>query len=480
MSSTFSKHHPLYADSSRRLFLKRTGLGSACALASPWLAGGIIAPAWATADQTGRGLVDPNLSEEDMFFNLMREGTLKVLDLIPYVGGILSGIGSLIVPRHGETIAQRWQKIIDSINSVVDTKITEAIRSLIAAELEGLSDLAHKYILFTDSQATQDLRTLSIAQEDHFAATMPKFRIKGYEKPLINMYVIAANMHLALLRDMVVKGKELGLQDKSIKIYQDILSECIQTYGKHVDDTIKSILSDVADRNPEAAFVYNEPLASVLKAKAQYQLTSLDIRAIWPYMDTKKYPGKVQALLQREIFSPLCGSYFDKKIPVPRELENFPVPRGTLASMQVRNYQYIDGITSYFIGGHPSEDYEENIGGDGGRKESYFTGEDTTGVICEYNNAVAALTFVRKDGSKSSRFGDVLGGRHLTVEHFGYPGHRLSSVHGFGTAKGYGNVLSGCVFGFQLINQSARSLSPGLVRKFTESAPRRLLPMLLE
>ncbi|BDU19337.1 hypothetical protein DYGSA30_07940 [Dyella sp. GSA-30] len=415
-------------------------------------------------------------SSDELFFSILRQVSLKAVSLIPYVGGILSTIGALVIPGPEETPEQRWKRIIDSINSIVDTKITEAIYSLIASDLKGMTDLSADYIVLTERRAQEDLKTFSISCESTFTAMMPRFATKGHEKSLINMYTIAANMHLGLLRDLVTTGKMLGFEEKTIDLYRKKLSERAIIYGDHVDRTVESILTDVANKNPETKDKRNEPLASVLKTKAQYQLTALDIRAIWPYMDAAMYPDKVEVRLDREIFSPLCGSYFDKKVPVPRRMGNVAVPKAPLSLLEIRHYEFIDGMTLNY---GPAQ--KESIGGNGGMRNFQWNEKiPIVNVICEYANAIAAVTFIRTDGSTTPRYGDRSGTKLLTKFRAGYPGHKLSSIRGFGTATGYGNVLSGCVFGFQLIKQTGSNLSMSAIRKLAESAPPSLLPMYLE
>ncbi len=206
-------------------------------------------------------------------------------------------------------------------------------------------------------------------------------------------------------------------------------------------------------------------------------MTALDIRSMWPYFDPIEYPNKVDVRLGREIFSPLYGSHFDKTRPVPSSLGNLAEPTGKISSIKVRHYQFIDGMTITYEGSSSPV----KIGGNGGKEDEIYLGDDSIRtVVCEYANAIAALNFITVKNGPIGRMGDYGGGKHLIEAVISYPEHILSSIHGFGTAPGYGNVLSGCVFGFQLVNKTRKDLSLGTIRKLAENAPARFLPMLLE
>ncbi len=260
MKTVMSKEAMPHLDPSRRLFLKRTSIGSACALASPLLASGIIAPAWARDELFRNSMREVAVQDEnDLFFDLLRQASLASLSLIPYVGGVLGGIGGLLIPARGETPEQTWRRIIESINQIVDTKITEAVRALVESDLQGMTDLTKDYIKHIDAGDAVRLAQLSLDYDAIFTSMMPRFATKGQEKPLINLYTIAANMHLGLLRDICLKGGELGLAEKTLRIYREKLAERIASYGVHVDRTVDSHLSDVAKQNPETRFNRNEP-----------------------------------------------------------------------------------------------------------------------------------------------------------------------------------------------------------------------------
>jgi len=70
--------------------------------------------------------------------------------------------------------------------------------------------------------------------------------------------------------------------------------------------------------------------------------------------------------------------------------------------------------------------------------------------------AVDTVALEYGDGSRSEQVGGDRGYPDpRPATRLAFPGHHLSSVIGFGTAAGYGGVLSGCMFGFQLDEPTA-------------------------
>lgn len=93
-------------------------------------------------------------------------------------------------------------------------------------------------------------------------------------------------------------------------------------------------------------------------------------------------------------------------------------------------------------------------------------------VLVRYGYAVNMLALEFGDGSRSMPVGSDWYEHQHPYTRLGFADHHLSSVLGFGTASGYGGVLSGCMFGFQLDDPCGRQpLDPILRSRLRQLSP---------
>lgn len=467
------------ANSQRRQFLRMTTLGAACALSAPVLASPLLRNL-DTWDHSAFSGVVPDISDDVLKY--LRDLVLWGLGQVPELGGIFSSIAAMFIPVPGKTPEQMWEEYVAQINALIDEKISEAIFNLVSRHLVGLSDLAKQY---SDVVATGDkaeILRISTSLTVAFGTTVPEFQTKGQELPLVPLFAQAVTMELSLYRDLVLKGKELGLSDAVIAVYESALSRKISIYTTYVTNLIDNQLTKVANANPQiGGYPRNQPLAAVLNAKSQYQIVALDAVNLWQFFDTRKYPGAVSAKIDREVFSILAGSYFDGKFPCPDRLPDVTPPQSLINHIQVRAYEFVDGMTLRYEGGGPGGQSEIVIGGMGGAKtEMPITADNyIERVECGYALAVSSLRFHFKDGSVTPWLGDLSGQPGLQYLDASFKDHMLSSVRGFGKAEGYGGVLSGAVFGFQLVDQTAKPPTVELLQRISHATPPRLLDQMM-
>lgn len=422
----------------------------------------------------------PYISDDVLKY--LRDLVLWGLGMVPEIGGILSKIAGLFIPVPGKTPEQMWKEFVAQINELIDHKISEAVFNLVSQHLIGLTNLAKQY---SDIVATGDkaeiLRTSS-SMISVFSALVPEFQTKDHELSLVPLFTQAAMLELSLYRDLVLKGKELGLGDAVVALYRTTLSNKISVYSDYVTRLVDTQLKKVAAANPQiGGFPRNQPLAAVLEAQAQYQLVALDAVNLWQYYDAQKYPAEVQARIDREVFSIMVGSYFDAKVPCPDRLPYVSPPQGEILNLQIRAYEFIDGFTLGYHGLGPGGAQEVVLGGMGGEKSNLGITPQTriTKVECGYSLAVTKVRFHDVRGHTSPWFGDRSGQTGLDYMEASFPDHMLSSIRGFGKAEGYGGVLSGAVFGFQLIDQTAKPPSAALIERVSHAASPRMLEQML-
>lgn len=417
-----------------------------------------------------------DIGDANWWWDAFRDLTLVGLGSVPGAGGILSFFGGLFIPANPfDNQDKVWKEFIDAINRIVDQKIDDAIYLQVQASLTGFTRATGLFLSALDSGDAQHIRSVIDAMNVAFSTSIAGFMLKGHEGRLLPLFVPVANLHLGLLRQAVQQGRQRGFPPAVIQDYQQQLQASIIDYGKYYDDVVLLQLQAVAKAHPhDSEDNRNQPLAAVYTLRSQLQASLGDVRDCWAYFDTARYPDAVQVRLDRELFTMLIGSYYDDTVPVPMMVDLPPPPTGPIWRLTLQGHDLVDGLTlGYGDGFGPRGVDEVHVGGGGGDYRYYvdvIKRGNIRAVLVRYGYALNTLSVEFGDGSSSDEVGNDYYRRPVTRLEF--PGHHLSSVIGFGTASGYGGVLSGCMFGFQLDNQSA----PGALDPWVRGRLQRVWP----
>lgn len=422
--------------------------------------------------------------DADWWWAAFRAVTLKALAAVPDVGGILSFFGGLFIPTHVfESDDAQWRKYIEAVNQIVDDKIDDAIYLEVQASLTGFTRTTRLFLSALQTGDSEHIRDVIDAMNVAFTESMQGFMLKGHEARLLPLFVPVANLHLGLLRQAVQQGRKGGFPPAVVLDYQNQLQGNINDYGRYYDDVVELQLQAAAKAHPhDDAGDRNQPLAAVYTLRSSLQASLGDVRDCWAYFDTSKHPDAVQVRLDRELFSMLIGSYYDDTLPVPARLDLPPPPTGPIRSATLQGYVFVDGMTLTYTNGQGPRGIDAvHVGGSGGiasRYDDVVERGHVRAVLAKYGYAVDSVALEFGDGTRSEAVGNP--GTPDAAIRLAYPGHHLSSVVGFGTAAGYGGVLSGCMFGFQLDEPTAPvALDDSVVDQLRRVWPLKLHPALM-
>lgn len=448
---------------SRRTLLSRSVLVAA-ATALPSSAALALPPG---ATQTVETPDDPNF-----WYRAFLQTTLTSLTFVPGAGGILSGFAAFLLPASiGDPADSRWKSYVEAINKIVDEKIDNAIYDSVRAHLTGITNLLRTYKGALETGDGKHLRSTEISMNVHMQGVMPQFTKQGPLYRLLPLFVPAANIHLGLLRQAAQRARLEG-EGAIADDFSQQLEHYIDSYTRHYDDVVAGQLKKVVDSHPhDHNKQRSQPWAAALALKSNDQMRHGDLHTCWPYFSERRYPGRVRPRLDRELFTPLFGSYHDCTLPFPSTLPSHGSPKGLITSVQMGGHNYVDGVKLHYAPGQgPDGATSTVIGGNGG------TWTDINDVIARKHIvavevgsgfAVNRIRLTFGDGTQSPWIGGGRPSDGSTLHTF--DGHRLSSVMGFGTAAGYGGVLSGCVFGFQLQEMEASQTLSEPVRQHLEA-----------
>ncbi|WP_197223348.1 insecticidal delta-endotoxin Cry8Ea1 family protein [Bacillus thuringiensis] len=238
----------------------------------------------------------------------------KILGMIPAVGPLLNWMVTLFWPTISpeNTI---WENMIKHVANLLKQALTNDTLIRATGNLFGLNESLNIYnrALASWKQNKKNFASAELVRDYinklhlQFAGDIQAdFSLKGYEAVLLPSYANAANLHLLLLRDVAIYGKELGypLEDvnfycKEQKLYTEKYSNyCIATYNEGLESA-KQIGWSYFNRY-----------------RREMTLSVLDIVALFPLYDTRLYPSKdgeinVKAELTREIYSDVINAHVD-------------------------------------------------------------------------------------------------------------------------------------------------------------------------
>lgn len=441
-------------DSGRRRVMQAALVGSTCLAAGPLLGRQSLLDAWGnpiSSQETARS--------SDDALKALREALLAGLNLVPIVGGFLSYLGALFIPGLGRSAEDLWR-------AIVDERISEALFQLVKADLIGLTGVSQLYANAMRSGDLKVIATQSIAANTQFVAAVPRFMQSGQEVALLPLFVIAASLHLALLRDMALKASDLEFTDAYCREIEQQASSCIALYTAYVDEHVAAVIRRTRLDNPydwrkEGYYESNKPLTQMLEVKAGLQLNVIDVRDTWYAFDPVSHPAPAQIRLDREVFSPIIGRWRRTEVS-PDDLPTWQPPASRLTALGVSSLgspggaRWLQGIYVRYEDG--SEVETGRRGKSDGKQillstDAYYF----KAVNSWYQQGIARLELPYLN--EVFWAGDTPSASDRTSS-ISYPEHRVSSMRSIGAGRSPADgSIGSMIVGFQLLNQTAMPMS---------------------
>ncbi|MEC3028253.1 insecticidal delta-endotoxin Cry8Ea1 family protein, partial [Bacillus cereus] len=128
--------------------------------------------------------------------------------------------------------------------------------------------------------------------------------VQNYQVPLLSVYVQAANLHLSVLRDVSVFGQRWGFDAATINSRYNDLTRLIGNYTDYAVRWYNTGLERVWGPDSRDWVRYNQ-------FRRELTLTVLDIVALFPNYDSRRYPIRTVSQLTREIYTNPVLENFD-------------------------------------------------------------------------------------------------------------------------------------------------------------------------
>jgi hypothetical protein len=238
-----------------------------------------------------------------------------LLSLVPKVGDLLSGLVGVLWPDSGPDI-------YDYIQQAVDTAIQEeAIGDMLVLQnrLDAFNLLEREWhdacvVDLTDDCAyrKQDLQDMYPGWVDDFRNEGVLFQLHSpddYRLNLLPLYAQYETMYLGLLREGLLYGDQWGLTPTKLGDYRKYMDE--ELYG--TDETrgiayVTAVYEMNKPTDPADPFAYTYWRTQNAYTR-DLQISVLDFRTLWPYMDPDEYPDGYPVKLTRMIYSDSLGCW---------------------------------------------------------------------------------------------------------------------------------------------------------------------------
>nr|AHX73744.1 Cry1I-like delta endotoxin [Bacillus thuringiensis] len=247
--------------------------------------------------------IDPYVSASTIQTGIGIAGKILGTLGVPYAGQIAS-LYSFILGELWPKGKSQWEIFMEHVEENINQKILTYARNKALSDLRGLGDALGVYHESLESwvknrnntRARSVVKNQYIAKELMFVQKLPSFAVSGEEVPLLPIYAQAANLHLLLLRDASIYGKEWGLSAPEISTFYNRQVERTRDYSDHCVIWYNTGLNNLRGTNAESWVRYNQ-------FRKDMTLMVLDLVALFPSYDTLVYPIITTSQLTREVYT---------------------------------------------------------------------------------------------------------------------------------------------------------------------------------
>lgn len=220
------------------------------------------------------------------------------------ISGVLGIVGSIADILWKEEDV--WESLLRQVEAIIDQRLSTFVINQANAQLVGLQNVLTAYeVAVAEWRRNPSLPNaarviLRFSNADaQFRAAMPSFAINGYEVLLLPVYAQAANLHLLLLRDIIRLAAELGYEEEANLNHEEQL-KFIEQYTNHCISTYMTGLNNLRGTTATQWLNFN-------RYRRELTLTVLDLVALFPTYDFRKYPVSTQMELSRTIYTDPIG-----------------------------------------------------------------------------------------------------------------------------------------------------------------------------
>nr|BAD08532.1 putative mosquitocidal toxin [Bacillus thuringiensis serovar entomocidus] len=241
--------------------------------------------------------------------------------------GVVTAVLEFIPADEYDNTKETWGVLIAAIKELIYEEIKGEAMNAAKAKLDGLYKVMKNYDNKLNVWKNGDkspveqneIQRVFADTNNSFLLLISQFQQLGHEVSFLPLFAVAANFHLLLLRDVSIYGKEWGYTNNIIEGYhsdqldmtQDYTNYAVDTYNKGLEEAKKIKNSDKLDWD-----FYNQ-------YRRDMTLTVLDVIALFPTYDVRKYPISTKVELTREIYTDMINYINNPFMTNPVEGQRF-------------------------------------------------------------------------------------------------------------------------------------------------------------
>ena len=154
------------------------------------------------------------------------------LSKIPIIGEVVSLLVSIFWPSPTQNV---WEQVRAEVEKLVDQKLSELVFDQTKSKLNGAGQALKEYLNSVASGSNPYIMQHFTACKVFFAGAGPEFQISSYEWVQAPLYALFAQLHMSLLRDGALHGKDWGFDAAA---HASIVSDFAQWEEKYNQDLL--------------------------------------------------------------------------------------------------------------------------------------------------------------------------------------------------------------------------------------------------
>ncbi|PNK22471.1 hypothetical protein CBR59_30190 [Bacillus thuringiensis] len=226
---------------------------------------------------------------------------------VPLVGQAATAL-KWIIGKLWPSSGNPWDDLMTAVEELINQKIEAYARSKALAELgvSGRAVKSYQTALEEWQKNPNNARSAALVRErfsdaEHTLRTqMSLFTVRGYEIPLLATYAQAANLHLFVMKDIQIYGREWGYTQGDINLFY---REQVEFTGEYSDYCVKWYNAGLDKLRGSTALQW----INYNRFRREMTVMALDIVALFPNYDIRMYPMKTTAELTRRIYTDPLG-----------------------------------------------------------------------------------------------------------------------------------------------------------------------------
>lgn len=232
-----------------------------------------------------------------------------LLNEIPGVGSICAALLELLWPWGHDDV---WDQIRARVEAMINEKIEAAVFSLLKQKLDGIAATLKLYVSATSTGDTQTMMMQFIATNTAMIEAAEEFRNPDLQWKVAPLFAIFSQIHMALLRDVVLHGKNWGWSAEAYTNYVKLTDSTLRDYTQYLDKVVQAQADRLRPHAPTHPGIHRTAIYNYWQPFQEARIRLIaDFRVLIQAMDPIAHPGPVGNVVFEDVYSKAYGTADD-------------------------------------------------------------------------------------------------------------------------------------------------------------------------